>query len=552
VHKLVKLLRQRVGQGLKRQAITECSVWAEQYRIMGQPFPGKWTFLHHPWLKEMHDCQAELMVGQKSAQMGFTEDALNKAFFNIDIRGASVLYVLPASTPDARDFSTSRFDPALENSTHLKTLFTDVKNIHHKRAGFANLYIRGSRSRSQMKSVPVAIVILDEVDEMNQKNISLVFERTSGQLDKQIVMVSTPTIDKYGINYYFRQTTQEHYFFRCPHCSKWTELTWPECIVVTADDLLDPKIKDTHLICKECKQILPHESKIDWLSIDNCKWVPSHTDRLARGFYINQLYSMTVKPYELAQAHFRAARDPADEQEFHNSKLGLTHEVEGARITDAILNNCIGEHVSTDVAPPNSVVTVGIDVGTWLHYEVCQWFFDKPAAAGADVNMLSRPRVLKAGKVKHFEELDRILLQYGARFAVIDANPERRKAFEFASRFWGYVRICFYARGIGGKQIHLSSDEELSLSVDRTSWMDTALGRFKTQRIILPKDIDLEYREHLKAPVRIYEKDADGNPTGRYVTGNEEDHFAHARTYAEIALQLAVSVSGNQNISTGV
>jgi len=545
MHKLINLLHERIGMGLKRKAIVRCSDWALRYRVMGMPFQGRWTFKHHPWLLDMHNCDSELMVGQKAAQLGFTENALNKAFFNIDIRGASVLYVLPASTPDARDFSTSRFDPALENSEHLKTLFTDVKNIHHKRAGFANLYIRGSRSRSQMKSVPVGTVILDEVDEMNQRNISLVFERISGQVEKQVMMISTPTIDKFGINYYFRQSTQDHYYFRCPHCNHWTELIWPDSIVITATNILDPKITDTHLICKECKKILPHESKAEWLSIDNAKWVSGYTDRMSRGFYLNQLYSMTVKPYELAQAFFRGQRDPADEQEFFNSKIGVTHEVEGARLTDTQISGSVGDYNSAETA--SGVITIGVDVGTWLHYEVDQWFFDNKVAT-ADVNTIARCKVLKAGKVKDFEELDKILLQYRANFTVVDANPERRKAFEFASRFWGYVRICFYARGIQGKQIHLSNDEELSMSVDRTSWMDSALGRFKNQKISIPQDISLEYREHLKAPVRIYEKDQDGNATGRYVTGNEEDHYAHARTYAEIALQMAVSVARNKDI----
>jgi hypothetical protein len=514
---------------------------------MGSPFPGKWTFNHHPWLREMHDCESELMVGQKAAQMGYTEDALNKAFFNIDIKGLSVLYVLPASAPDARDFSTARFDPALENSDHLRTLFTDVKNIHHKRAGFANLYIRGSRSRSQMKSVPVAIVILDEVDEMNQKNISLVFERTSGQVDKQIIMLSTPTIDKFGINYYYLQTTQEHFFFQCPHCSRKTRLIWPDCIVITAKDLLDPRIKDTHLICKECKGKLEHEDKINWLKTG--VWVPSHTDRIARGFHISQMYSMTVKPHELAQGFFRAQRDPADEQEFHNSKLGLTHEVEGARVTDKLIEQCIGDHVMQETG--TGIITMGVDVGSWLHYEIDQWHIDAKRYT-SDINMVAKCKVIKVGKVRNFEELDQILLKYRSRYAVIDANPERRKAFEFASRFWGYVRLCFYARGINTKQIHLSNDEELSLSVDRTSWMDTALGRFRRSKILLPKDIPLEYKNHIKAPVRIYEKDKDGNPVGRFVTGTEEDHYAHARTYSEIALQLAVSVAENKNITTGV
>jgi len=163
-HPLVALLRERIVSGLQRKAVTTSSRWALKYRIMGQPFPGPWTFNHHPWLKDMHDSQAEIIIGQKAAQMGYTEVALNKVFKAIDIDGISVLYVLPASTPDASDFSTARFDPALEMSEHLRSMFTDVKNIGHKRAGNANLYIRGSRSRSQLKSIPVGLVIVDEKD----------------------------------------------------------------------------------------------------------------------------------------------------------------------------------------------------------------------------------------------------------------------------------------------------------------------------------------------------------------------------------------------------
>ena len=184
-HPLQVLLAERIASGLRRATIKECSQWATSYRMMGEPFPGRWSFKHHPWLEQMHDDDSEIIVGQKAAQMGFTELGLNKTFFAIDVKGQSVLYVLPANTPDAGDFSTSRFDPALELSTHLQHLFSNVKNIGHKRAGNSSLFIRGSRSRSQLKSIPTARIILDEVDEMNQANVPLAFERSSGQTSKQ-------------------------------------------------------------------------------------------------------------------------------------------------------------------------------------------------------------------------------------------------------------------------------------------------------------------------------------------------------------------------------
>jgi hypothetical protein len=83
--------------------------------------------------------------------------------------------------------------------------------------------------------------------------------------------------------------------------------------------------------------------------------------------------------------------------------------------------------------------------------------------------------------------------------------------------------------------------------------MDMSLGRFHSHRIRLPRDTPLEYKEHIKAPTRVYEKDKDGNPTGRYVKGDTAaDHYAHARTYNEVALKLAASALSSQNIEDEV
>lgn len=513
---------------------------------MGQPFPGPWTFDHHPWAKAMCDCEAERMVGQKAAQMAFTEVALNKVFYSIDVKGTSCIYILPASTPDASDFSTSRFDPALSLSTHLEGLFSDVKNIGHKRAGSANLFIRGSRSRSQLKSVPVGLAILDEVDEMKQENVPLAFERMSGQLEKQAYLLSTPTLPKFGINEFYINSTQDHFFFRCPHCSRLTELIWPDCFELIGEDQNDPRLQESFVKCKECKKKITPEEKAQAL-VETGQWVSGYTDRLTRGFYINQLYSKTVKPYEIAELFLKAQTNPADEQEFYNSKMGETRIVEGAKITDVHIDECMGNFKKQDISPAHSLITMGIDVGKWLHVEVDRWALDSNISSG-DITILAKCQVLADLKIQHFEELDQLMQQYRVAFAVIDANPERRKAMEFAQRFYGRVRMCFYGRGVSSKQIHLKEEEEHSMTVDRTSWLDASLGRFRTRRISLPIDISTEYKNHIKEPIRVYEKDKDGNPVSRYVSVGD-DHYAHARTYAEIALPLAANLSGHQNIS---
>lgn len=548
LHALQTLIAERIAAGLHRKSMTSCSKWACTYRMMGQPFPGKWRFKYHPWLKGMHDSEAMLNVGQKAAQMGYTETVLNVSFYNIDVKGVDCLYVLPAKTPDASDFSASRFDPALELSPHLSRIFSDVKNIGHKRAGSTNLYIRGSKSRSGLKSVPVGLLVLDELDEMAQENIPLALERTSGQMEKNIWMISTATIDNYGISRYFNESSQNHFFFKCPSCSRMTELVFPDSIVITGESIEDSeKLKNSHLICKECKNTIHHETKHEWLA--KSEWVEGFSNPDSAGWHINQMYSSTIKPYDFALSYIKSLTNKADEQEFWNSKCGLPHAVEGSRVTDDQINECRGDYLRNNSIAQSPVITMGVDVGGWLHYYIDEWFLPQFPTPGIDLNTQSKCRTLTYGKVRDFEQLDNLMMNWGITFCVIDAQPERRKSIEFANRFYGRVRVCWYPNGIAGKTLHLN-DEEQSVSVDRTSWLDISLGRFRRGKpwFSIPQDIDQEYRTHMKALVRVYEKDQNDNPVGRYVKGADDDHYAHARNYSEIALPLAASLATPHDI----
>lgn len=542
---LKKLIMEKVSSGLKRASLHKCSQWAETYRMMAKPFPGPWRFKHHPWLLEMHDSKAEENVGQKAAQMGFTEWALNTTFFKIDVEGVDCLYVLP-SDGDASDFSAGRFDPALESSTHLRGLFSDVRNVGHKRAGQNNLYVRGSRSRSQLKSIPCGFLVFDEVDEMVQKNIPLAMERASGQLSRQILKISTPTREGFGINLAYQDSTQEHFFFICPHCGKLTELLFPDCLVITAEWVTDQKIKESYLKCKECGQKLDHTTKSEWLSTG--RFVPAYADRDIRGFTVSQLYSSADAgtPKSLAIAALKAQRDPTDATEFFNSKLGQPYSVEGARVDDTDFIKCTGDYRKG--VGRYKPVTMGVDVGKYLHIEIDEWVLAKNHTPGLDINDEATCRLIYEGTCEKFEDLDKLWQQYGVFGCVVDRHPETRAAYQFATRFWGRVLLCMYGRGLYGKQVQLGSKEERTITVDRTSWLDLSLGRFKNRTIALPIDLSEDYRRHVKEPERRYEKDSDGNPVGRYVNIND-DHFAHARNYSEIALPLAVSLGRNQDIT---
>lgn len=547
---LKALFAERIQAGLSRHAISSASKWATKYRIMKD---GAWNFKNYPWQIDMHDATDERCVGQKAAQMGFTEVLLNLAFYSIDILAKDVLYVLPNKTPDAGDFSSARFDGARELSPHLMKLFTNTDNIGHKRAGSANWYIRGSNSRPGLKSLPVSRLLMDEVAEFVEDNIPLAFERVSGQMESQIWMVSTPTVEGFGISKYYNKSDKKTFEFKCPSCSKFIVLKFPESFMLIGDDANDPRMHDSHYICYECKAKLPHETKSDWLS--TAIWVPQFQNREWAGYSVNQMYSPTIKPSRIAEAVFGAQLHPAEEVELYNSKLGISHEAKGARVLEEDIEAAIKRGPKNRKGDPiyrNSVITMGVDIGKWIHYEIDKWVFDESPLS--DLNTKARCIVVEHGKVKTFAEIDQLMVNFGVIKCVCDRNPEFRTVLDFSRRFPGRVNLCFFARGVNGRSIVKPKTIEMdepTIAVDRSSWLDLALGRFKNGRICLPTDVHIEYREHLKQPVKTYIKDSDGHPVAKYLTAeNQDDHYAFARLYAEIALAFVGGYSATVEVDT--
>ncbi len=554
---LVNEIRDTLVSGLRTKTITSCSRWAQERRVMGGDFAGNYGFKYHPWAKEPHDSTASFNVSIKAAQMGFTEIGINRAFYILDILRRDVLYVLPTAL-NASDFSRSRFAPALQYSPYIKRLFTDVNTVNLKQAGTNTLYIRGSRGDSNLKSIPVSELILDEVDEMNQDQIWLAFERLSGQITQNIWAISTPTIPNRGIHKLYAPTTQEHFFFKCPHCSKSIELLWPESFELCGDTINDPECAKSYIKCSECGHKLDHESKPDYLSEGfweptNLKGVPDQ-----RGFTINQLYSFTVSPHKIAMAYFRGLGDEGAMSEFHKSKLGLPYIPDGGQVTDDKIDQCVNPSYATSDPRPRSgkerFITLGVDQGEWVHVVVNEWFFD---TFSRDINVMARCKNVWHGKFNTkveggWDKLDELMREWQCLHCVVDADPNTLEARRFAERFPGYVTLCRYRRGVAQKDIQLAEDlNRIQMAtVDRTNWLDAALGRFHVEdRMMLPRNVSLEYREHMKNLVRTYVKDENGNLNATYIkTGS--DHFAHAHTYAEIALPLAASYVQGQDIGS--
>ena len=89
------------------------------------------------------------------------------------------------------------------------------------------------------------------------------------------------------------------------------------------------------------------------------------------------------------------------------------------------------------------------------------------------------------------------------------------------------------------------------LTVDRTNWFDASMGRFHSERVALPADLSLEFKENVKNLVRTYERDDQGNSLAKYVKIGP-DLFVLAFIYAVLALPLAAGVATTADITDSV
>ena len=194
---------------------------------------------------------------------------------------------------------------------------------------------------------------------------------------------------------------------------------------------------------------------------------------------------------------------------------------------------------------------MGVDQGKTGYISIVDWLFDQHP--GSDISSAAIGKLLWFGKFAEddWSYLGELMREWQVLACVVDADPNVNDARRFAKKFHGYVWLTRYRRGQTAKEVALSEEETGApfATVDRTSWLSCTLGRFKTtpSRILLPRDISFEYREHVKNLVRTYEKDNTGNMVATYVNTGP-DHFAHSLVYADIALTLAPITAGSEDI----
>lgn len=518
------------------------SIWAERNRVIPDLLtkrPVPFSFDGFPWTRDFVDDFATRKVAKKPSQFALTEAVLTESFWSVIVEGASVLYCLPTDGA-VSDFSASRFDPAIEASPKIKAAFSSVSNVGHKRAGSANLWLRGAKSSTDARSVDPRRLKLDEINEMEPAMIALLEERITGQLDGSVTLLSTPTVPKFGIDLEYEASDQKQWLVKCPRerCSSWVWLDWSS--VKWADD----DASTAHIECPRCHAPWEENQRLEVARAG--RWVAQRPDVLTKhgvsGYWITRACSLVMPLWKIVAKFLRARHDPTQLEHVMNG-FGMSFVVDGMKLTEELVRSLVRDYDQLHAAPEEvETTTMGVDVGGQLHYRISTARPDPRDPKGTGRS------VLRTGAVPNFEDLDELMRAFRVQTCVIDANPERRAAKAFQERWGGPAagRVWLALYPNDPRDMHrwdegTDENERGFVQIHRTEAMDMTLARFRYPGVSdlpagtldLPRGLPSDFAAQMCAPVRVYEAGKAG-PRAVY-RENGADHYAHASLYDEIA-----------------
>lgn len=498
--------------------------WALTYRrIDGRPL----SLDRHEPLKAIYADDHPHIVVIKPAQVGVSEMAISRVchaldhgarFWGLDKTGLNVAYLFPTKTA-LEDFSKERFSGLRVESEYMRSLFaSDYDATDFKQAGESYLYLRGMESESSLLSFPADMLVYDEYDRMSKLSIALAKARIRASSLKHELKISTPTLPNVGIHGEYLTTDQRRWYVTCEHCK--TAVTLDFFRDVYADNepydtwrYWHPEDLETRVTmttrCPQCKAPIDRCGPGQWIAD-----VPEVTS--AHGYHVPWFAFPTVDLNQLAKAAVN--QEPTKIEEFFRSDLGLTYAPEGTRLNESMMKQ-LGVVLPAGLGYSN--VTMGVDVGSRLHYRISGTSNGKRT-------------VMAMGAVRTFEELTPLMSRYRVRLCVIDAMPETHKTTEWAAKHSGKVLRAFYPNGLDGELYRKKEDEGI-IQINRTMAMDQVFDAVARADEVWPATIanDREIIEHMCAPIRVLVEKP--NTAMAVWTHTAPDHYYHAALYDRIA-----------------
>lgn len=385
-----------------------------------------------------------------------------------------------------------------------------------------------------MITVDVSELFVDELDTAVLEAAKNDFGNVLYTLEKRLgaashprkYYYSTPSYSGMGIHAEFAGddsnpgSDQREWMVKCRKCGKEQLLDWDENVLDRNEGKsgLQTYVPDCHRVCVACHAEFSAED------VANGRWVarrPELTDH-CHGYHISKLLNRFPN---LNQMKIDSL-NPLKEQEFRCSDLGLPFEPKGSKITDDVLEKARNE--KNYLMPYNSSdpTYMGVDVGRVLHVVIGAETPDK------------KIKVIWAGEVPSWGELDKVIKRFNVRFVVVDAQPGGLEQKDFCLAQNGKAMAAYYPTYLETTKDVFKDKDEVIIHINRTLVMSMVIQAFFNSQVLLPLDIRSvrDFYRMMKAPVKATQEDGHGNMRTFFPPTRIADHYFHAFVYLFVAL----------------
>lgn len=290
----------------------------------------------------IQDPETREFVLKKSTQIGFNAIINAVIGYYIDADPGPILFT-QGSDGDVEDYSKKRLAPLIEDcpalkaKVHMATSRKAGNTLTLKEFDGGFLRLAGTKSAKGLRSDPIRILIMDEVDgydldvEGEGDPCSIAARRTDTYEDAKIIKGSTPAKPKKlsRIQQDFERGSMEHFHVPCPFCGHMQPLIWRDesgvyRLVWKKDPATGKPIQGTvRYICRACEEGI--DEKYKQRMLNGGKWIAMHPERRkVRSFSINALYAPWKSDVwdELAEEWHEAQDNPEKLKSFINLRLG--------------------------------------------------------------------------------------------------------------------------------------------------------------------------------------------------------------------------------------
>jgi len=475
---------------------------------------------------------------EKSVQVGISELMIVSTLHEAEI-GLRILYVMP--NIDLRGkFVKDRLDRLLKAvpyyDNQVKEALGDSTSIGMKHFGKGLLNFVGSNSPAEFTSYPADCLYIDEVDKCDQINLAIAPDRLDASDYKFERRAGNPSVENWGIDNAYQESTQGSWYIKCDHCNEEQSLNFFENVIrrtgQLAFDVIDEEDGEVFAVCKKCG------GRLDRMK--GGRWKHLFKERERKGFRINQLFAANIELSSLVNQYSRAISNDRKLQIFYNSKLGLPYSSAGNKITYSLLESVKKNYsIRKESILTYKRLYVGIDVGAYYHVIV---------RARLDND---KRKLVAVYKFETTQQLVKMLNQFrNIKYIIIDEMPEVREVEKIKKEI-KKVYSCRYVNGrtlLDIKKTEKHYRIARKVSIDRTFVLDEVKSDFSKGIMINPIDAhdifnpDLEdygeYYKNMLSSTRIFIEETGRNRSRFEWRESGPDHFFHAEAYCKMAEML--------------